>query len=148
MPAAFNIPYQAKSGRNARFTVGDTILAFGKWSATAEATDVEIRNFELVAPGFSYGIAAMVSMTYTTEGSWNFLTNLAAAPPNFTPGYSIDNVKLWLEKNGQKWTVPESRVLQGTMNTEMDQFISWSSNCKASGSFLYPGDIAALPANF
>lgn len=147
MPAQFNIDFAARTARNARITMGDLnfIVAMGRWATNVSGTDVEIRNFELVAAGFRYGIAGLLTNEWSTEGAWNFLVN-PAVPPLLFPGVNVSNVKLFLRKNLEKWTFPESTVLTTGQNAAMDEMISVNiSSAKAAGGWTMPGDIAALP---
>lgn len=145
MGAQFRIPFLARTARNSDITVGQVIIAAGKWNTNIEGADVEIRNFALVDPGFSYGVVGMLTLQYSFGGAWNFAANILVNPPRVMPGVNVEDVKLWLRRGLEKYTIPESRILTGQQTGEMDQFINYDVSAKAAGSWLYPGDIAALP---
>lgn len=143
MPAAFRIPYIAKTGRNADITIGQVVIAAGKFGVNVEGADIDIRCFALVNSGFSYGLVSMLSLQYNFDGAWNFAAN-PAIPPRIVPDSPIDDVKLWLRRGLEKYTIPESRILTGASNVEMDALINYAATGKASGSWFYPGDVPAL----
>lgn len=138
-------PFLARTGRSGDITVGNAIIAAGKFNVNVEGADVEIRNFALLNAGFSYGIVGMLTLSYGFEGAWNFAQNIMQNPPRVMPGVNVDDVKLWLRRGLEKYTVPESRIITGAQNVEMDQFVSYNVNGKAAGGWTYPGEIAALP---
>ncbi len=147
MPAQqFAINFAATSGRNGRTILNNQIVASGEWTQEVTAADISVRVFELLNPGFEYGLCGLLSSQQSISGAQNVLANQGAPPINAAAGNVIFDNKLFLNRRlNLFWNLPEIRVVNGSQSCKMDEYIQFSLTTKSNGSWAQPDGAPQVP---
>lgn len=146
MPQQFAIQFAPTSGRNGRTILNGQIVAAGEWSQEVTAADISVRVFELLNPGYEYGLAGLLASSQSVSGAQNVLANQGAPPINAAPGNIIFDNKLFLNRRlNLFWDLPEIRIISGSQSCKMDEYIQFSLASRSNGGWAQPGGAPAVP---
>ena len=125
------------SAKNAKIRLGATVLTAKSWTATSEADELDVTNFE--GGGYTEVIGGVKKLTVQIEIDWDAAANPFDAPRTLTPGSTVATVKLYLnDTTGPYWDIPILFIRSASNPMEVRQSARLSINGTGSGTFTHP----------
>lgn len=126
-----------RAGKGARWSVGATLLRFGKWDCKRRADDLPTDNFE--SGGEEQGTIGFAGTDWNGDGFWDAQQNAFDTPPALFPQDSLATLKFYLNvADNVFWSIATARVLSAGNSVDCKQLVGFNASGKSNGGVVLP----------